>query len=106
MGSPIIALTVPDPFDKYIFCEESPELMAGLKARVERIAPTASVTFIPGSCDSEIDRICAEIPKGSSSNKEPGGQDRPPEGRARHRNQGAGILCHPQEAVQAAVKFG
>lgn len=69
MGSPIIALTVPDPFDKYIFCEESPELMAGLKARVERIAPAARVTFVPGSCDTEIDRICAEIPKGSSSNK-------------------------------------
>ena len=43
--------------------------MAGLKARVERIAPAAPVTFIPGSCDTEIDRICAEIPKGSSSNK-------------------------------------
>jgi three-Cys-motif partner protein len=67
--TPIIALTVPDPFDKYIFCEESPELMAGLKARVERVAPTAGVTFVPGSCDSEIDRICAAIPKGSSGNK-------------------------------------
>jgi three-Cys-motif partner protein len=68
-GSPIIALTVPDPFDKYIFCEESPELLVALKARVERIAPTAAVAFVPGSCDSEIDKICAEIPKGSSSNK-------------------------------------
>ena len=68
-GSPIIALTVPNPFDKYIFCEESPELLAALKARVERIAPGADVTFILGSCDAEIDRICAEIPKGSSSNK-------------------------------------
>jgi three-Cys-motif partner protein len=68
-GSPIIALTVRDPFDKYIFCEESPELLAALKARVERIAPGASVAFVPGSCDSEIGRICAEIPKGSSSNK-------------------------------------
>jgi len=48
MGSPIIALTLPDPFDKYIFCEERPELMAGLKARVERVAPTAGVTFVPG----------------------------------------------------------
>ncbi len=47
MGSPIIALTVPDPFDKYIFCEDSPELIAGLKARVERIAPAARVTYRP-----------------------------------------------------------
>ena len=51
-GSPIIALTVPNPFDKYIFCEESPALLVALKARVERIAPGASVTFVP-SCDSE-----------------------------------------------------
>lgn len=68
-GSPIIALTIPNPFDKYILCEESPDLLAALKARVERIAPGASVSFVPGSCDSEIDRICAEIPKGSSSNR-------------------------------------
>jgi three-Cys-motif partner protein len=45
------------------------ELLVALKARVGRIAPGASVTFVSGSCDSEIDRICAEIPKGSSSNK-------------------------------------
>ena len=69
MGSPIIALTVPDPFDNYVFCEESPELMAALKARVARIAPAANVTFVLGSCDTEIDRICAAIPKGSPSNK-------------------------------------
>jgi three-Cys-motif partner protein len=68
-ASPIIALTVPDPFDKYIFCEEREDLLSALKARVERVAPRAGVAFFPGSCDSEIDRICAEIPKGSSSNK-------------------------------------
>ena len=68
-GSPIIALTVPDPFDKYIFCEESPELLVALKARVERIAPGTAAAFVPGSCDSAIDRICAEIPRGSPSNK-------------------------------------
>jgi len=69
MGSPVIALTVPDPFDKYILCEESPELMSALKARVKRIAPAASVTFVPGNCDSEIDAICAAIPRGSSREK-------------------------------------
>ncbi|MGA7237461.1 MAG: three-Cys-motif partner protein TcmP [Bryobacteraceae bacterium] len=68
-GSPIIALTVPNPFDKYIFCEESPELLAGLKARVERIAPRCKVAFVPGSCDSAIGRICDEIPKSAPSNK-------------------------------------
>jgi len=68
-GSPIIALTVASPFDKYIFCEESPELLNTLQIRAKRIAPEALVTYIPGSCDSEIDKICAAIPKASSANK-------------------------------------
>ena len=68
-GSPIIALTVADPFDKYIFCEERPDLMAALKARVERVAPRAKATFVPGNCDTAINEICAAIPKGSSNNK-------------------------------------
>jgi len=67
-GSPMIALTVPDPFDNYIFCEERPELMGALKARVERVAPAANVTFVSGNCDTAIDEICAAIPKGSSIN--------------------------------------
>jgi len=29
-GSPILALTVQHPFDKYIFCEKDPELLAAL----------------------------------------------------------------------------
>ncbi len=67
-GSPILALTVSDPFDKHIFCEESDELMGALKARVKRIAPQAQVAYLPGSCDSQIDQICKEIPRGSSGN--------------------------------------
>lgn len=68
-ASPIIALSVHDPFDKYIFCEEGPELMAALKARVERVAPGANTAFVSGNCDAMINEICAAIPKGSSDNK-------------------------------------
>jgi three-Cys-motif partner protein len=68
-GSPVLALTVTHPFDKYIFCEESDELIAALKARVARLAPQAEVAYVHGSCDSEVDQICKEIPKGSSANK-------------------------------------
>jgi three-Cys-motif partner protein len=68
-GSPIIALTVTHPFDKYIFCEEREDLLRALKARVQRIAPHANVAYIPGNCDAEIERIRTEIPKGSSTNK-------------------------------------
>ena len=68
-GSPIIALTVNHPFDKYIFCEGREDLLDALEARVQRIAPQANVAYIPGSCDAEIEKICKEIPKGSSTNK-------------------------------------
>ena len=65
-GSPLIALTVDAPFEKYIFCEERQELLDALKVRVQRIAPDANVAYVPGDCDAEIEKICAEIPKASS----------------------------------------
>lgn len=68
-GSPILALGVTHPFDKYVFCEESPDLLEALKARVTRLAPQAQVAYVPGDCDSKIAEICKEIPRGSQSNK-------------------------------------
>ncbi len=68
-ASPMIALTVAHPFDKYIFCEERPDLLDTLKARVKEIAPQANVAYIAGNCDAEIDKIFDQIPKGSSTHK-------------------------------------
>ena len=67
-GSPILALKIANPFDKYIFCEESEELLDALRRRVTREAPNANVAFILGDCNSEIDRICSEIPTASTGN--------------------------------------
>jgi three-Cys-motif partner protein len=68
-ASPIIALTVTHPFDKYIFCEGQGDLLDALKTRVQRIGPQANVAYILGSCDVEIERIHEQIPKGSPTNK-------------------------------------
>jgi three-Cys-motif partner protein len=68
-GSPILALTVTHPFDKYIFCENDEELLAALKARVTRLSPHVPAAYIQGNCDAKIEEICKEIPRGSSSNK-------------------------------------
>lgn len=68
-GSPVLALTVSVPFDKYIFCEEDKELREVLEIRAKRIAPEANIVFIPGNCDDKVDDICKEIPKPSASNK-------------------------------------
>jgi three-Cys-motif partner protein len=67
-GSPVIALTVTDSFDKYIFCEESVDLLEALKIRTTRLTPDADVTFIHGNCDAEIDQICGAVPKAAQNN--------------------------------------
>ena len=65
MGSPLLALGVPDPFDRYIFCESDPELLGALQERVSRYSPTAKATFICGDCNEKIDQICTSIPVSS-----------------------------------------
>jgi three-Cys-motif partner protein len=67
-GSPLLALTVADPFDKYIFCERDEQLLAALQIRAKRIAPAADVAYILGDCNEQVDRICGEIPLGSRDN--------------------------------------
>lgn len=68
-GSPVLALTVACPFDKYIFCEEHGDLLKALKARTQRIAPEADVSYIAGRCDVNVDKIRATIPKPSPQNR-------------------------------------
>lgn len=68
-GSPSIALTVPDPFDKYIFCEEDERLLDALSARTRRIAPAANVSLIKGRCDDNVQKILAEVPRPSAENR-------------------------------------
>ena len=68
-ASPMIALTVTSPFDKYIFCEGREDLLDALKARVKRTRPQANVAYILGSCDAQIEEIHNQIPKASPTNK-------------------------------------
>lgn len=68
LGSPLLALTVDDPFDKYVFCEENSEKLAALRDRTSRTAADADVAFVPGDCDSNVEKILAEIPRGSAEN--------------------------------------
>lgn len=69
MGSPIIALNVEFPFDRYIFCEQDPEKLDALRQRVKRLAPSADVVFIGGDCDGCAEEILRAIPRGSTSRK-------------------------------------
>ena len=61
-GSPLQALSLEHPFDKYIFCEVNPKALDALRIRVEKIAPSAKVAFILGDCNQRVSEIVAEIP--------------------------------------------
>jgi three-Cys-motif partner protein len=65
-GSPILALKVNDPFDKYVFCEERTNKLEALKVRAKQIAPNADVAYVQGDCNNRTSEILAEIPRGSS----------------------------------------
>jgi three-Cys-motif partner protein len=68
-GSPINALSLKDPFDKYIFCEADAEKREALQVRVRLHAPNADVTFVPGDCDANVAAIAGAIPQHSKTNK-------------------------------------
>jgi len=65
LGSPLIALSVDAPFDRYIFCESDAERSSVLKARVERDFPTQNASVTPGKYREHIDEICSRIPSSS-----------------------------------------
>jgi three-Cys-motif partner protein len=64
-GSPLIALTVQNPFDKYIFCEKIQENLEALRQRTKRISPNADVEFVHGDCNLKVNEILARIPVAS-----------------------------------------
>lgn len=65
LGSPMLALGVRDPFDKYIFCEEVTENLEALKKRAEQAAPNAAIAYVSGDCNVQVPAIVGEIPRGS-----------------------------------------
>ncbi len=66
-GSPLLALRVKDPFDRYVFCEENAENLAALKVRVGRAAKDRSVAYVPGDCNQCVAEILEQIPPGSKN---------------------------------------
>jgi three-Cys-motif partner protein len=65
--SPLIALRVPDPFDKYIFCDKNADYVAALRERVKREWPAVDVSYLVGDCNDLVPKITSEIPKGSKT---------------------------------------
>jgi three-Cys-motif partner protein len=68
-GSPILALSVKDRFDKYIFCDTNRSYLDALKQRVSRVVPNADISYVNGDCNKNVGEICAKIPKASTTRK-------------------------------------
>jgi three-Cys-motif partner protein len=62
LGSPLIALSLPDRFDRYVFADENPAAIEALRQRVLRIAPDADVRYIVGDANDRIGEITGGLP--------------------------------------------
>ncbi len=68
-GSPILALEMPDKFDRYVFCEAEEEYLLALKKRVVAGHPDANVAYVHGDSNENVDRVLAAIPEGNPRHK-------------------------------------
>lgn len=69
MSSPMLALSVNHPFDRYIFCDENPKCIEALKTRVNRAAPTAKIEYVTADANVAVEEILSKIPQYSSQHK-------------------------------------
>ncbi len=68
-ASPLIALSIPTPFNTYIFCDENEEFINALKTRTDSEFPDKKVHYILGDSNTVIEEIRSKIPKHSKNNR-------------------------------------
>lgn len=61
--SPILALKVEKPFDRYIFCDLNKEKLDALYARAQRIDPAADVRLVHGDANLSVAEILNVVPQ-------------------------------------------
>jgi len=61
-GSPLMVLGLDVPFDKYVFCEEDPELYAALKQRILKRYPDVNASVLNIDCNTHTDTILKALP--------------------------------------------
>lgn len=64
-ASPLLALSVKDRFDRYIFCELESDLIDALSKRSKKNCGDADVKFVQGDVNQKIDEIIQNIPRPS-----------------------------------------
>lgn len=67
-SSSLIAMSLPNPFSKYMLCEADKEKCAALKNRVKMHFPYLNVVIINGDSNQIIDAVKAEFPSFGKGN--------------------------------------
>lgn len=62
-SSALISLSIPNKFDKYIFCEADEDKLNALKSRVKREFPNIDVEYVLGDSNENISKIVSIVPK-------------------------------------------
>jgi len=63
--SALIALNLPRPFNRYIFCDIDNDKLNALQKRVFHLFPAADAHFIPGDVNSSVPNIFSKMPSHS-----------------------------------------
>jgi len=69
LGSPLLALAVRHPFDRYIFCEQARGNLRALKSRVTAMHPQAQVSYIEGDVNASTEAILRAMPTPSKGRR-------------------------------------
>lgn len=62
LGSPLLALDIPDKFNHYVFCDQSQTHIEALQQRVARGHPEIRPAFIHGDCNKTVNQVLGHIP--------------------------------------------
>lgn len=61
-ASPLVALGIDDPFNRYIFCESNADYMKALKSRVTYSHLESDVRYVSGDANDNVGLILQEMP--------------------------------------------
>src|SRR5260370_40140988 len=69
LGSPMIALSLPDPFDAYVFVDDNPDALEALRLRVARLGWPHVGTYIPADANAAVNLILEPISETSGEKR-------------------------------------
>ncbi len=67
-NSAFIAMSLPNPFSKYILCEQDPQRFEALSKRIKQNYSHLNVSLIFGDCNKNIELVKKEIPSFKKGN--------------------------------------